>query len=295
MTQEELQGNDSDITLTESFWRDAYPTADDAEIAQRLTIRSQQIIEHMSLCLNEIKQDLENLKARTAAMVNEAVGADDDDSDDSDDGTEYVEWDDQGNVIARGWNAHPDRCVHCGAWGEDDHMLSCPEHITQLLASRTVISTFIDEDEGITVKTLSPLPIRLIQPVFDELVAAGYTGTNAGPGLCVGCGKFDATGMDYSRPSFDPRYFTICLDCSSVHEQVTERFAAPKPFEAVITPDPIAQLLASRTVIESDAFEADHRFNVLSPLPISVIQPSIMNLIEAGYQVSHTGTETCKG
>src|SRR5215218_256039 len=114
----------SDATLTEAFWRNAYPTADDAEIAERLALRREQVAAHAALCDTEASQDAANLAARA-----------DQPGDDSD----------------------------------EDEL-----DIDELLAARTVIREDVDEDEGVIFRVLSPLPISIMQPYFNHLVAAGY-------------------------------------------------------------------------------------------------------------------------
>lgn len=148
--------------------------------------------------------------------------------------SEYTEWDKQGNVIARGWNAHPDRCEHCGAWGEDDHMLSCPDYVHQdksPLETRTVIRESVDS-EGIS-RTLSPLPIGDMQSVFAALRAAGRVGQHEGSGCCLECGGKECMTISYLRPGCtDGDTFEICIQCWMVWEHTYEEFK-PELKEAI--------------------------------------------------------------
>lgn len=245
--------------------------------------------------ISELKHGVDALQTRIDALMADLQPVAVDHSSD-DDGTEYTEWDEEGNVIARGWNAHPDRCAHCGAWGDDDHMKSCPEHITNILASRTVIETFVDEDEGTLQKTLSPLPQRVMQPVFDKLLSDGYVLGIGSRAVCRGCGHNAAMTLPYAKPGTgEGPFFEVCHSCWNVYETTLERVAAPKPFQD-ITPDPIAEALASRTVIRLSVYEADGlTWKRLSPLPISIMQPVIAKLIDQGYLPSHDGVHRCEG
>lgn len=296
-----------DITLTESFWRTAYPNADDAEIAERLELRRQQVAAHAALCAQEEAQDRANLADRAAGQP----GEDDSDNDDSDEdlpAAEYTEWDDQGNVIARGWNAHPDRCTHCGAWDENDHMLSCPEHAHQdeqlsgidaLLAARTVIDTFTDEEEGTIEETLSPLTMRVMEPYLAQLASSHRVSTAHGS-KCDSCDFKHIFALYYGIPdSREALYFEICPHCWNVHEHVTTRIAPPKPFEDDIpTPREIYEIKYESRLRERDAFHNSVQgrlLKILTDLAASMAGNLNVQTLEELHSRALTGLDEAKG
>lgn len=94
--------------------------------------------------------------------------------------------------------------------------------IDDLLASRTVVEYRCDND-GIH-KILSPIPMSVMVPAFNELITAGYIGRFEGDHPCIQC-RGNSTCVAYDLPGHhDGPFFNICLQCWNVFEQVSEYF-----------------------------------------------------------------------
>jgi hypothetical protein len=185
-------------------------------------------------------------------------------SDDAQPGAEYTEWDNEGNVIARGWNAHPDRCVHCGAWGAEDHMAACPDHepqdviaaakngdmelfkrilygkapaqfgLTSEMKARKVRKKYNSNHEFLMLDLVAvPFPVFLKE--LELLKAQGYVAYDApawaSTNGCPACGCNHGTGADYAvalpHGGVDlsqQRSFGICISCFMVTEWVDVDF-----------------------------------------------------------------------
>jgi hypothetical protein len=218
-----------DITLTESFWRQACPNDTDAEIEQRLSIRREQVANHTALCATEAAQDAINLQARADQP---------DDTDDEEFCAEYVEWNESGEVIARGWNAHPDRCAHCGAWGDEAHMASCPDYehlddkpaaalcgISPAMRARFV-TDIVAYDKGDTWANLSPVKFSAFREELELLKSQGYVPNDTEESFipCAVCGCKHQISTTYvkavnGRKDWDhQRSFKLCSLCFHVTE-----------------------------------------------------------------------------
>lgn len=200
----------TDITLTEAFWRERYPDADDAEIAQRLSNRCEQIADHAVRCTVEEAQDRANLAAR-------ADQPDDDRDEDEDSDNEFLPC-----------GCHYTDCTCTGFEAEPT--------LDELLASRTVIESYTSK-EGVH-KTYSGLTISAMEPAFKQLTAVGYIAKAQGDGRCPGCGA-NCHHVSYDLPDQqNGPFFNICFQCCKVYEQASDYFEELPELNEAVTAHP---------------------------------------------------------
>jgi hypothetical protein len=205
---------DIDITLTESFWREACPKDTDAEIAERLALRRVQVAEHAARCAREAAQDIANLQAR--ADYTDGNDCDDEDQDDTDYQT------------GKDANMNIDQYTQIVTGAAPAAVGILPS-----MLSRTVTSVIDEEvcDRNIAsaYAQLSPVSFPVLQTELKLLQAQGCTLEHVEKSLmpCSACGYETGIATTYvkhrkdgSRDWGSCRVFHICGFCFHAVENI---------------------------------------------------------------------------
>jgi hypothetical protein len=254
----------TDITLTESFWRETHPDADDAEIALLLSIRQQQVAEHARLCAQEEAQDRANLSARAKALANDPYDDSDDDSDENDHMVSCPDYEpqskpklsDESTAVGLILQAKSQQGNHLARMVLG--LIPADYGLSPEMKARKVREAYDSDGEFIMLR-LMPVPFSVFKEEVELLKAQGYVVYDV-PDLgqidyCPACGCNQRAGADYAplspkgRDMSKQRSFAICLSCFMVSEWVDVNY--PDTTEKAIETHAEGRLTGERTNVQS--------------------------------------------